>query len=364
MKQTGEAFPKDVESPNSCALDYITINTRERYGQGLRWKLGINTTPCIQSRKGKRCVFCGFLNHQGPVSPLEVGPTFNEVFRNGNRYDIHRVEIYVSGSFFDNEEVSFDSRLEIIESIKDTDIKEVVLESRPEFVTVENLQALASLIDPERITIAVGVETTDDTLRSRLSKNVSLKDLTASISRIARAGMNFQAYLLLNPPAINNDNEAVVDVIRSSKKLISLTKGMNCPLTLAIQPFFLARDSIAAQEVLQGDHIRPPWLYTVALTVKLLDVLRSSDGFNFHIILGNEIDNVDIVLAPSNYTSDGSVCTCSEETRKLLREINISRDKLEESVGRVLGSQCRCKTAWQNEIGSKFGEHLFVDQLE
>jgi hypothetical protein len=98
--------------------------------------------------------------------------------------------------------------------------------------------------------------------------------------------------------------------------------------------------------------------------VKLLDVLRSSDGFNYHVILGNEADNVDIVLMPSNYTDDGSVCSCSESIRELLRDINISRDKLRESVDRILGSQCRCKTAWQNEIGSKFGEHLFVDQLE
>ena len=225
MKQTGEDFPTNAKNAGYCAQDYITVDIKERYGHGLRWKLGIATTPCVQTRKSNRCVFCGFLNHKGPVSPLEVGCVFNEVFRNSDLRDIYRVELYVSGSFFDDEEVSSGSRLEIIKAVNESGIEEVVLESRPEFITEENLQSLADIIDPARITIAVGVETADDNLRYELSKDFSLEDLTASISRIARAGMNFQAYLLLNPPAINNDKEAVVDIIRSSKTIKAINSG-------------------------------------------------------------------------------------------------------------------------------------------
>lgn len=361
MKHEGEA-PIDADRRDSRGQDYITIDTKERYGRGLRWKLGIDTTPCIRSRKGKRCSFCGFLNHHGQVSPLEVGQVFNSVFKNGDLCDVDRIELYVSGSFFDDEEVSFNSRLEIIESIGETGIEEVILESRPEFTTEENLQALAEVIEPGRITIAVGVETTDDNLRRGLSKDFSMKDVTVSIDRIARAGMNFQAYLLLKPPAIGDDKEAVVDVIQSSRTIMGLTRRMNCPLTLAIQPFFLARSSVVAQEALKGDHIRPPWLYSVALTVKLLDAMRARDGTGCRVILGNEVDNVDIVLASSNYSGDGSVCSCSEGIRELLRGVNISRDRLEESVDSVLGSQCRCRTAWRSEIGSTFGDSLSVGQ--
>jgi radical SAM enzyme (TIGR01210 family) len=363
MKHTGEYFSTGFNSPDHDAPDCVTINTKERYGTGLRWKLGIATTPCVQSRKSKRCVFCGFLNHKGPASPLEVGQLFNDVFKNGDLHDIHRLELYVSGSFFDDEEVSFDSRLEIIKVVQEADIKEVVLESRPEFITEENIRALANIIDPERITIAIGVETADDGLRRRLSKDFSFEDLTASVSRIARAGMNFQAYLLLKPPAIEDDREAIIDVIRSSKMIISLASEMNCPLILAIQPFFLARNSIVAQDALQNNSVRPPWLYTVALTLKLLTLIRSSHGSHHRIILGNEVDNVDVVLTPSNYSSDGDVCSCSEGIRESLREINISRDKMEEKVDNILGLQCYCKTAWQNEIGVKPGQLLSMDQF-
>ncbi|UCG82975.1 MAG: hypothetical protein JSW38_12510, partial [Dehalococcoidia bacterium] len=330
---------------------------------GLRWKLGIATTPCVQSRKSKRCVFCGFLNNKGPVSPPEVGPVFSNVFSNGVLHDIHRLEVYVSGSFFDDEEVSFGSRLEIIKAVREADIKEVVVESRPEFITEENIQALADQISPERITIAIGVETADDGLRRRLQKDFSFEDLTASVSRIARAGMSFQAYLLLKPPAIEDDREAIADIVRSSKRIISLATEMKCPLILAIQPFFLARNSIVAQDALQNNHVRPPWLYSVALTLKLLTLIRSSDGFNYRIILGNEVDNVDVVLMPSNYISEGGVCSCSDGIRESLREINISQDKMEEKTDSILGLQCYCKTAWQNEIGIKPGQLISIDQF-
>lgn len=351
MRQLDGAFPGDTRAVDSCTQDHITIDTRERYGRGFRWKLGVNTTPCIQSRKGRRCVFCGFLNQRNPIPPSEVGQVFNHVLRRNDLRDILRLELYVSGSFFDDQEVSLNSRLGIIESIKGTNIKEVVLESRPEFITDEILEPLTDVIDPKRVTIAIGVETADDNMRSRLSKDFSMEDLSRSIGRIARAGMNFQAYLLLKPPTINDDKQAVIDVIHSSDTIVSLAKEMNCPLTLAIQPFFLARNSLVAQHQLQKDAIGPPWLYTIAITLKLLDIRRARDASGYRIFLGNEIDNVDIALAPSNYTGNGDVCLCSESMRKHLREVNISEQKLRKSVNIVLGSRCYCRKIWQEAIG-------------
>ena len=331
---------------------YITIDRRERFLHGSRWKLGINTNPCIQLRKGKRCVYCGFLNYHNPISPLEVGGVFKDVFRNSNLSDVQRLELYVSGSFFDDGEVSFDSRLEIIESINNSEIRETVLESRPEFITEENLKPLTSIINPKRITIAVGVETMDDRLRNELSKDFTTKDIAKSLSIIAKVGMNFQAYLLLNPPAINNDKNAIIDIIESSKKITSLARKMNCHLILAIQPFFIAMNSRVAEDPMQKYSLRPPWLYSVALTLKLLEAINSREKSNLHVILGNENDNVAPLRIPSNYTRDGSVCTCTERIRRYLREINISRKKREESIQKILGSTCSCKSIWEKEVSA------------
>lgn len=302
----------DIETLRSQMNDYITINRKEVYFDGLRWKLGINTNPCIQSRKGKRCVFCGFLNHQRTVSPLQVGQVFNAVFRNSDLREIKRVELYVSGSFFDNEEVLLGSRLEVVNSVREVGIEELVVESRPEFIVEERLKPLADLIDPKRITIAVGVETMDDELRHRLSKGFSLEELKRSLGCIAQAGMNFQAYLMLGAPG-TNDREAIIDVMRSAQQMVSMTREMNCPLTLAIQPFFLANGSTIVQDGFRDDKVRPPWLYTVSLTMRLLDKMRAGEGSVFRLLLGNEVDNVEVILAASNYTGDG---TCESDTKE------------------------------------------------
>lgn len=339
---------KTMTSPHSV---HITINRKERYSKGFRWKLGINTNPCIQSRRGKRCVYCGFLNYPSPISPLEVEQVFSEVFRSSDLADVYRLELYVSGSFFDDEEVSFDSRLQIMRLLQDSSIREVVLESRPEFITEENLRALSNAIDRTKVTIAIGVETMDDRVRNRLSKGFSTRDFINSMGTIARFGMRVQAYLLLNPPAINNDKNAVADIIGSSKQIISLTSEMGCPLSLAIQPFFVAKNSKIAEELPQENPVWPPWLYTIALTLRLLDNIRTGlREPDLHIILGNEIDNVTPVAIPSNYTSDGAVCPCSTRTRGYLREVNVSRKKLLETVDRILKSPCGCRRIWEREI--------------
>ena len=362
MKQASGHLVMDIVTLRSQWNDCITINKKEVYFDGLRWKLGINTNPCIQLRKGGRCTYCGFRNYPNLVPPENVGQVLEEILRNNDLTDVHRLELYVSGSFFDDDEVSFNSRLEVVRSVERSQIKEVLLESRPEFITGENLNPLVDIIDGRRITIGIGVETMDATVRNKLSKGFSTKDLTKSLSRIAQSGMNFQAYLLLNPPVINNDRDAVIDIVNSSTKIMSLTNKLNCPLVLAIQPFFLAGNSTIAQDPLQKDRVRPPWLYTVALTLRLLDNMRAKDKSGFSLVLGNEVDNVDTILLPSNYTGHGNVCSCTERTRKYLREVNISRQKLREGVDMVLGSQCHCKIVWQNEIGREFDKYLLMDQ--
>jgi len=353
MKQSCGSSLMEANMRPPCNLDHVTLSKRERYSGKLRWKLGLNTNPCVQLRRGKRCVYCGFLSHQNPLPPHEVGRVFGEIFQDSNLDDIHRLELYVSGSFFDDEEVSLNSRLEIIRLVSDSGIDEVLLESRPEFITDENLQSLTDIIDPDRVTIAIGIETMDDRVRSKLLKGFSTKEFVKSLNRIARYGMNFQAYLLLNPPAINNDKNALLDTITSSIKIISLTEKINCNLVLALQPYFIAQNSVISDNLSKKNSIKPPWLYTVALTLKLLNTMRIRTKSNWQILLGNENDNVVPLLISSNYTSDGLVCSCTKTARKHLSEFNISPKKMNESVQRILESTCDCKRIWESQIGTQ-----------
>jgi hypothetical protein len=69
------------------------------------------------------------------------------------------------------------------------------------------------------------------------------------------------------------------------------------------------------------------------------------------------------MLVPSNYSSDGSVCPCTDSVRKHLVEANVSVGQLKESADRVLGSRCSCKDLWQAEVGAKLGESLRLESF-
>ena len=329
----------------------ITIDRTEKYASGLRWKLGINTRPCVQLRRGQRCVYCGFLNYEKPVSPSDVSSIFSKILNEKDLTDIRRLELYVSGSFFDNDEVSPLARIYMMKELAHSDINEVVLESRPEFITRQNLESLAKIIDPVKVTIAIGVETMSDELRESLGKGFSTSDIITSINTIEQTGMNFQAYLLLNPPTINNDRRAIIDVTDSSRQIIQLTKNTTQNLTLAVQPFFLTKNSVVANDPTLRHYIKPPWLYTIATTLKLLSLMAAECKANIHIVLGNENDNVDMLLASSNYTAYRNVCSCTDEIKAHLCEVNTSPEKFNEVINKVLNSTCSCKVLWQKEIG-------------
>lgn len=330
---------------------FITVDHKEKYLDGFRWKLGIATNPCVQYRKGRRCIYCGFLYHHDPVSPQNAGRVIRSILDSTDLQDINRLEIYVSGSFFDNDEVAAESRIEILESIQRTRIREILLESRPEFITEENLRSISDIVDARRVTIGIGVETMNDALRDALSKNFTTSELVRSMRVIAEAGMSFQAYLLLKPPAVISEQEAVLDLLSSSDSIIELSRRMRIPLILAVQPFFFARNSVVAESASFWD-AKPPWLYSVALSLKLLTLLKAARYPDLRIILGNENDNVDPILASSNYRSDGTICSCTENLRRSLVEINTSQSTMNEATGRILDSQCDCKKIWEGLIGS------------
>ncbi len=97
---------------------YITLDIVEEWKSSFRWKLGIGTNPCIQSRKGTCCSYCGFLGIKYPLQPDEVGDFITNILAKRAISRISRLELYMSGSFFDNQEVSKVSRIKIGQALR------------------------------------------------------------------------------------------------------------------------------------------------------------------------------------------------------------------------------------------------------
>lgn len=334
----------------------ITLNITEKFDNQLRWKIGLGTHPCIRTRIDKRCTFCGFKDLEQPIPANQVDTIFQTLLENSPPNSVKRLELYVSGSFFDDVEVSPEARLNIIRAFAKTDIPDILIESRPEFITMANLKALVEIIDPQRITIGIGVETLNDQARKPLLKGTTTKKISQSIQLIAQMGMNFQAYMLLKLPQAHNDVEAVCNFMDDVQTLLKIIENQSVTFTVAIQPTFVAKNTTFEQDFKQQT-FRPVWLYTIALTLQKLLSLKSKYP-RINIILGNEKDNVDVIAIPSNYThsTEYQPCTCSQSLREMLYHVNDSEEELIKTTQFILNYSCSCKEIWKAEMKELSGD--------
>lgn len=331
----------------------ITLDLKEKYENGFRWKIGINTVPCIRGRKGKRCIYCGFINWERPIAPQKVGGHFLDFFEKNYTKNISRVEVYCSGNFFDDCEVSASSRQEIIKTLNRKSIKEIVLETRPEFINSKNIEELTKYIDPKKLFIAIGLETMSNEIRKKTAKGFTKKRFIKALDILQKAGVGFQAYLLLKPPVGMSDYESIADLEKSVKELVCLMKNKSSNLVVAIQPFFVAENSPVAKISYFRNEFKPIWLYSIAKSIEILDKIRKEYKYDFKIILGNYNDNVETVSIPSNYDELGKSCICSKKIRDYLTDINRYQKDVRIITDKVLNSKCDCKKLWIKEVGSK-----------
>lgn len=328
---------------------YITFDHREAFLDGSRWKLAIGTNPCIRTRIKQKCTFCGFIDLTSPLPADEVAQVLLGSLEEKGTDNICRLELYMSGSFFDDVEVSPKARQMIFEILSQTNIPEILIESRPEFITESKLKYLAQVIEPSRVAIAIGVETMNDQIRKYLGKGMTTRKITQRIEIIGDAGMTFQSYLLLKPPYFTDDKTAIISFIQDVHALLRITKEKQIPLIIAVQPMFIADNTEATCSFQQGT-FRPPWLYTIAFILKTLDALAAKH--HFRIILGSENDNIDVLAIPQNYIhpTDYEVCSCSAVISEQLQQVNKSDYQLRQVVEHVMNSFCTCKILWQQEI--------------
>lgn len=329
---------------------YVTLDLMEKFDGQLRWKIGLGTQPCIRTRVDKRCTFCGFTDLQHPLPADKVDTVFQMLLQRTSLEAVKRLELYVSGSFFDDVEVTPASRLAILRTFRHSPISEILIESRPEFITAPRLNALTEVIEPHRVTVGIGVETMNDEVRKPLSKGTTTKKIVQSIQLIARAGMNFQAYFLLKPPGVSSDQAAVRRFLNDVQMLLDLTQDQQCTITIALQPTFVAHHTVFADDFKRGI-FRPVWLYTIALVLQRLLLLKA-DHPRMRIILGNENDNVEVMAVPMNYANLTTYqpCSCSQPMREMLHHANESELQLIRATQQLLQSPCACRALWQKEM--------------
>jgi radical SAM enzyme (TIGR01210 family) len=279
-----------------------------------------------------RCLMCGYRHFRYPRGEAFPGDfILGQLDWIGERFagrEFGLVKIFTSGSFLDPREVPPEVRREVLARFRG---KEVIAETRPEFVTAgavgECMAALDGGSGPVSFSVAMGLETTDDGIREKcIDKGFTFDDFAAA-SRIARgAGAGVKAYLLQKPPFLT-EREAVDDVVRSVRDVRPHADA------ISLNPCTVQKGT-EVERLWRARAYRPPYLWSVVLALSRVGVPVTCDPVGGGTPRG-----------PHNCPA------CDGELLRGIQDYSLSGDQT--LLSALLSVDCRCKQEWEFVLGAE-----------
>ena len=238
-----------------------TENSRLRSGPGKAIVFILPTRGCSWAlSKSGGCSICGYI-YDNPTEPdfelilSSIDEILSKSITNDEKYSI---KLFTSGSFLDTSEIPIEIQTKILKKIsRYKEVAEIVLESRPEYVTDKTLKKIAEVIDIKKIEIAIGLESANNNiLKKSINKGFWWDDFVEANSKIVSAGAKVKAYLLFKPPFVS-EFDSIRDIFESVAKLVTL--GID---TISINSVSIHRGTFLSK-IFDNQQYRPPWLWSL-----------------------------------------------------------------------------------------------------
>ncbi|MBC7107998.1 MAG: archaeosine biosynthesis radical SAM protein RaSEA [Methanomassiliicoccales archaeon] len=289
------------------------------------------TSGCWWARK-EGCLMCGYNAESDPcVGLAEIREQLNCVKEAYSNEEF--VKIYTSGSFLDTREIPREARNEIFETFHGA--KRILIETRPEFVTEDNLCDLPR----DKLELAMGLESASDkTLAKCVRKGFFVEEYEKAANFLNHEGIPLRTYLLLKPPFLT-EKDAIEDCLRS----ISFASRFS--ESISINPVNVQKGTVVEFLWKRGDY-RPPWLWSLVEVLLKAKVEKEARVF-------------------SSPTGGGSMrgahnCfRCDSEVLRALERYTFSQDKREfDSLS------CSCVDRWKTflEVQDFMGTSVDIDR--
>ncbi len=277
----------------------------------------LRTSGCWWSKK-KGCLMCGY--NSASDSSIGLSDILAQLKVAIGRYEDEKfVKIYTSGSFLDRNEVPLKARNAVMEAFPSA--KRILFESRPEFVTAEELSTLPN----DRVQVALGLESAnDEILRKCIQKGFLVEDYVRTASLLRENGIPVRTYLLLKPPFLT-ERQAMQDAIKSVEFAAPYSES------ISINPLNVQKDTMVEKMWRRGDY-RPPWLFT------LVEVLKA----------GKTLTDKRVFSSPSGAGSLRGVHNCEKCDAGYIEAVK--RHSFSQEVKEFENLDCECRTRWQNDL--------------
>ena len=224
-------------------------------------------------RKAGGCTNCSFPRAFGlgrPVSADDYSAQLEAALARipaGDRGPVE-VDLYVSGSFFNPDEVPHEAQRRLLERAARVDrVARITVESRPEYIDANTVEGALVAVQPSpgvegpQVEVAIGLESADDQiLTRRIRKGFRYRQFETAARRLARSGAALGVYLLLKPIA-TGEREAIEDLVRSAQRVFELGDRLGLSTRIALEPCFVGPGTVLEQSFERGDV--PPTLALV-----------------------------------------------------------------------------------------------------
>jgi radical SAM enzyme (TIGR01210 family) len=288
---------------------------------GKEFTIILRTRGCSWSlSESGGCSMCGYIQDavNEDINQEHIKNQFDYAYNNKikeiiNDNDNYVIKIFNSGSFFDDFEITEDVRKYIYEKIEDIDnVKEVVVESRIEYINSEKIKTFNEYLKGKYVEIAIGLETVNDYIRNHyINKGMQFDDFIKAIKMCLGEDIGVKAYLLFKPLFLNEQG-AIDDCITSINSLIDLKIN-----TISINPLNIQRGTLAEYLWYQNRY-RPPWFHS------LFKVLKKS-------LNQNNLKQLRVLSDPSGAGTKRGIHNCLKKecetsAKKALKNFVFSQD--------------------------------------
>ncbi|MFH0854798.1 MAG: archaeosine biosynthesis radical SAM protein RaSEA [bacterium] len=288
---------------------------------------------CSWSKKTGGCYMCGFkskldkVNDSYNYSSRDIIALCKLSLLMTKTQRCEKLYIYNGGSFFNEKEISLDAQYGICKIIaQNPSIRELMVESRPEFITAGRFLVLKRVLGEKNLTVGIGLECQDDNIRNAsVNKGFSRNDFNKAADVILSYKGKLFVYVFLKPLYLS-EREAIEEAVRTIQ--YSFEKGASI---VSLSCAFIQENTKMAEEYERGN-FRPPWLWSI------MEVIRRAHDLGY-VHIGSFEDEPPPIAVPYNCSK------CSKEVMNILQEYNLTRDlKVFDQLS------CTCKKEWEDII--------------
>ena len=300
-----------------------------------RLMLVLRTPPCEYNE----CTMCGFDNNAGRNVRLN---NIQQQYQNGIKgedfSDIRRIDFPTAGSFYNDRELSPESRNYLFSEVSKLSVDSVMVETRVDYLTKEKvMESKSYLRDDQNLELAIGLESADDNIRNKvLRKGLSKKGFEDFADICKNTDSQLLAYVLIKSSTLT-EAEAVEDAIQTADYVYKVANKRGVKARIVFKPMFIPEGTELEEQYLDGKY-QLPKLWTTIEAVKRTTQLKSYQSNSIFVGMFDED------LSDDRFSSNCD--ECNSEVAEALKNFNGTQD-----VSELERLSCECKEEWELEVG-------------